>query len=45
MVTPTVVVEAEKTFQDSGRYLENDNNKPVFEIKKRCGWYLLCDIT
>ena len=41
-MTPIVVGEAEKTFQNSGRYLENDDNKPVFEIKKRCGLCLSC---
>ena len=32
---PAVVMEAEKTFTQTGRYLENDDNKPIFEIKKR----------
>ncbi len=30
----TVVQEAEKTFAISGRYLETEENKPIFEIKK-----------
>lgn len=30
-----VVIEAEKAFAENGRYQPTNENKPIFEIKKR----------